>query len=91
MNQYGHMAMKHWRTYRPVQYATISDPDRFFTQLGEQIAQQIATLAADLEGTPSPEESFLERVGRLNMARLSAQEQVLRETLPPEPGDVPPP
>jgi hypothetical protein len=82
MNQYGQMAMRHWRKYRPEQFRQIQDPDTFFTNLGEQISAEITELAAELEGTPPDGENFLQRVGRLNTARLNAQEQVLRETLP---------
>ncbi len=45
-------------------------------------------LALDLAGDDPPAEAYLAKVGRLNMARLQAEEIVLREQiLPlPEPG-----
>jgi hypothetical protein len=87
MNHYGDLARTHWATYRPRQYGLISDPETFFTVLGEQISDEIAELTAVLEGQAPAGETFLAKIGRLNMARLSAQEQVLRETLPPAEDD----
>jgi hypothetical protein len=82
MNHYGDLARTHWATYRPRQYREISDPETFFTVLGEQISDEIAALTALLEGQAPAGETFLAKIGRLNMAKLTAQEQVLRETLP---------
>lgn len=82
MNHYGQMALAHWRTYRPVEYARMTDREAFFQALGEQIDDQIAGLRPDLEGTAPPGETFQQRVGRLNWAALIAREQVLREVLP---------
>lgn len=83
MNHYGQMARDHWAKYRPREYRAMTGRERFFTDLGERISDQVADLAAALEGQPPPGETFLDRVGRLNMAQLMAREQVLRETLPP--------
>jgi len=44
-----------------------------------QISEQIDQVALSLEGQDPPGETFLEKVGRLNMAKLTATEQVLRE------------
>ena len=82
MNHFGDLARRHWARYRPRQYGQIQDPETFFTVLGEQISDEIAELTAVLEGQPPAGETFLEKIGRLNMARLTAQEQVLAETLP---------
>ena len=88
MNHYGKQAQQHWARWRPTQYQQISDPETFFTKLGQETAQQIATLAADLAGDDPPGETYLQKMGRLNRARLEAEEIVLAETilLPPEPG-----
>jgi hypothetical protein len=89
MNYYGEIARKHWEKYRPVEYAAMRDREEFFEQLGEQISDQIAELAPHMEGQAQPGETFLSKIGRLNMAKLMAQEQVLRETLPPTEEDDP--
>src|ERR1022692_141551 len=88
MNQYGAMAERHWRRWLPERYQAIQDPDSFFSILGEETAIQIADLAVVLAGADPPGEGYLEKVGRLNMARLQAEERVLaqRVLLTPEPG-----
>jgi len=82
MNPYGGRARRHWQEHLPSRYQQISDPEAFFSDLGEQIEQQVQQLAAALAGPDPLEENYLEKVGRLNMARLRAEEQVLREMLP---------
>ena len=89
MNEYGAMAQRHWQRWLPGRYASIEDPDAYFTELGERAAQEIASLWAEMtarEGNPAGEE-YVARVGRLNMMRKQAEEQVLHELvlLPPEP------
>jgi hypothetical protein len=79
MNKYGAMAESHWRTWLPRRYATIEDPSSFFSELGVQVSDQIATLELDLLGPEVPGEDFLARVGRRNMARLQAEELTLRD------------
>ena len=87
MNVYGERAMEHWRRWLPARYATIQDPEAFFSTLGLQAESQILDLAEQLEGPDPPGEGYLEKVGRLNMARMQAEELVLREVilLDPEP------
>jgi hypothetical protein len=91
MNQYGAMARAHWARWLPGRYATISDPDSFFSSLGQEAATRISDLALQLAGQDQPGEEYLAKVGRLNMARLQAEELVLPELvlLPPEPGADP--
>jgi hypothetical protein len=79
MNRYGHQAMRHWRQFDPARYAAIADPAAFFTLLGEEVMQAIEIRSRALEGKDRPEESYLEKVGRLNMARFAAEGEVLRE------------
>ena len=79
MNKYGHMAMRHWQKTDPDRYRQIPDSDReaFFSELGERAEAEIQQLEDQLAGPDPPEESYLEKVGRLNMARLQAEERVL--------------
>ena len=81
MNKWGAQAMRHWRTYDPPKYQAIEDPETFFTELGELAETQIQSLEQDLAGTDPPQETYLEKVGRLRMARLQAEEQVLAELI----------
>jgi hypothetical protein len=89
MNRYGAMAREHWQLYQPTQYAQLADPATFFTQIGQDMSARITTLSLSLAGDDPGEEGFLEKVGRLNMARLQAEEQVMREMLPPSENDDP--
>jgi len=86
MNQYGRRAQRHWQTHLPSQYSQINGPEQFFTEMGETIAEQIEDLAEQIAGPDQPGETYLDKLGRLNMARQSAEDEVMRETLPqPEP------
>jgi hypothetical protein len=49
MNPYGHMAMEHWRKYRPVEFSRIADPMTFFRKLGEEINGRILDRVDELE------------------------------------------
>ena len=63
MNRYGVMARSHWARWLPQRYATISDPDSFFSTLGQETARQIDELAAELAGDDQPGEGYLEQGG----------------------------
>lgn len=79
MNAYGLLAKAFWETYRPEATAELPDPDAFFTDLGEQIAQQITDTFQDLAGEATPGQDFMDRLGELNMGRLRAREAALQE------------
>jgi hypothetical protein len=86
MNRYGTQAMRHWQQTDPARYQQIPDPETFFTELGEQVESEIQTLANALAGPDRPGETYMEKVGRLNMARFNAESDILREmVLIPEP------
>jgi len=88
MNRYGAQAMRHWRQTDPERYNAIPDPEAFFTQLGAQVESEIQALADAIAGPDRPGESYLEKVGRLNMARFNAESDILREmVLIPDPDD----
>jgi hypothetical protein len=92
MNHYGRTAQMHWRQWLPTRYSRITDPETFFTALGEEIEQEVQALSLALAGNDPPNETYLEKLGRLNMARLNAESQVLREMalLSPEPAQTEP-
>jgi hypothetical protein len=97
MNRYGVIAQRHWARWLPRQYAAISDPDSFFTTLGEEVARQIDNLTDELVGEIRRSDSYLARVGRLFAARAIAEELVLPQRVLPDPElaagnhhDVPP-
>ena len=82
MNPYGAQARQHWQTHLPDRFAQIQDSETFFTDLGEQIEQQIQQEATALAGPDPADETYLDKVGRLNTARATAESKVLREMLP---------
>lgn len=87
MNRYGQLAQEHWLRWLPTRYAAIPNPEDFFSTLGQEVQDQVADLSVQLEGPDLPGEGYLEKLGRLNMAKLQAEEQVLADLvyLPPEP------
>ena len=48
MNQYGQMARRHWARWLPGRFATIENPEAFFTGLGDEAEQKITALAWEL-------------------------------------------
>jgi len=88
MNRYGQQAMSHWRRWLPRRFASIPEPETFFTDLGEQVESQVIETAQRLAGDDPPGEGYMSKLGRLNMARLQAEEIVLAEMvlLPAETG-----
>ena len=88
MNRYGAMARSHWARWLPQRYATIEDPDSFFSALGQETARQIDELTTELAGDDQPGEGYLAKAGRLTAARSQAEEIILPQQvlLAPEPG-----
>lgn len=86
MNTYAERVMSHYQRFLPDQYATIPDREAYFSTLGEEIEAQVDDLTARLAGPDQLEDGYLEKVGRLNAAKLQAEETVLADYLiPPEP------
>jgi hypothetical protein len=87
VNRYGLMAQQHWAQWLPRRYAAISAPGSYFSTLGQEVAQQIEDLTAELAGDDQPGEEYLAKAGRLTAARSRAEEIVLPERvlLAPEP------
>jgi hypothetical protein len=87
MNQYGAQAKRHWARWLPNRYSQIPDPEAFFTDLGEQVWARVDELSRALAGEDPPGETYMEKLGRLNMARLNAEEAAMKELalLEPEP------
>jgi hypothetical protein len=81
MNKYGRLAIRHWERIDPDRYRQIPDPEAFFSELGERAEIEIQELQDALAGPDPAEETYVEKVGRLNMARLQAEERVLAELI----------
>ena len=85
MNTYGKFAQEAWKTTAPAEYALIPDPQEWFEALGEEAAQRVGELMMELAGPDRKGETYLEKVGRLNAAKLQAEEIVRVEMLTPDP------
>lgn len=79
MTRYQTLARAHWAKYAPARLAALEDPEEFFRILGEQVPAQVSELAVTLAGPDLPGETYLGKVGRLQAARLQAEEAVLAE------------
>lgn len=79
MNTYGATALRYMRRHRPMALSTIVDPETHFSALGESISAEIEDLEQALAGPAPIGEGYLERAGRLGMARAMASERVLGE------------
>jgi hypothetical protein len=88
MNRWGKIARDHWVQHRPIAYAEITDPDDHFTRLGEHIYDEVNALQMSLAGDDVVGEGFWGKVRRLETARTTAGEAVLRELLPLAETDV---
>ncbi|MFI7482478.1 TnpV protein [Kocuria sp. M1R5S2] len=85
MNTYGKFAQEAWKTTAPAEYALIPEPQAWFETLGEEAAQRVGELMMELAGPDPVGETYLEKVGRLNAAKLQAEEIVRAEMLTPDP------
>jgi len=85
VNRYGLMAQRHWAQWLPQRYATISEPDSYFSTLGQEAAQRIEELTLELAGDDQPGEEYLAKAGRLTAARSRAEEIVLPQRVLPAP------
>lgn len=83
LNHYGQRAMDHMARHAPDRLAAMAHPAPYFTELGELIAEQVLDLESSLAGLAPEHETYQERVGRLNMGRLRAEEAVFAELVWP--------
>lgn len=81
MNRYGAQLMTHWKRERQPEFAELTDPEAYFSQMGEDIAEEIERLHRTLAGKGPQGEGYLARVGRLRTARSEAESTVLRTYL----------
>lgn len=84
MNKYGKHAQETWKMLAPTQYAQIPDPEAWFTTLGEEAETSVGELSVQIAGPDPKDETYLQKVGRLNAARTQAEEIVRAEMLTPQ-------
>jgi len=89
MNHYGAQAQKHWKQRRSAEYAQIEDPERYFTDLGNQIATEIERRrnTAELQTGAGQSTDFLANLQSLNSA-ASVADEVMREMAFTEPNSL---
>ena len=78
MNKYGRLAMSHWQKTDPDRYRQIPRHGGVLRgSWGRGRRSRSSSSRTRLAGPDRPARRYLEKVGRLNMARLAAEEQVL--------------
>ncbi len=92
MNRYGLQARRRWTEIDPQRVEAISDPNVFFTELGEQILTQVTVLTDAILAQQVPETSVLAREAQIATATRTAEEIVfadLVEITPPDEEEEP--
>lgn len=80
MSKFVALARAHWAKHRPQELAMMSERD--FEEIGAQMEVQVQELQDAISGPDRPGESYLQKVARLNTARMTAESEVLRQVLP---------
>ena len=83
MNPYGAQMWEHYVKHRATELAAIAEPENYFHELGLLIETEIDTLADQIAGPSDPSPGYLERVGRLSEARMTAQSEVFSAHMKP--------
>jgi hypothetical protein len=79
MNRYGRMALEYNRTHLPQAFGEIADPERFFTEAGEEIEAAIGEVRDQILGARRPGESLDEYQLRSSHSLKAAEELVLAD------------
>lgn len=83
MNEYARFARNAWETLTPARFEALEDPNRFFSDLGEQAELRVDELTRQMQGPDSPQEGTFEKIGRINAAKMRAEGIVRKELLTP--------
>ena len=85
LNRWGRMAQQAWRTMAPTAYSLIPNPTAHFSQVGREAERRIEETAIQLEAPDRGTDQGLEKAGRIQQARMAAEEIVIKELIePPE-------
>ena len=88
MNMPGRHAMETMQNHDPKSFSEIQNPEAYFSTLGTQIQEQIEIMMPQLLPPRTADQSTLDVLGGINMARVRARELVYQEmiyaSLPPE-------
>ena len=77
MNQYGAQLREQWEMLDPERARTMGED--YFAKQGEVAQAQIEELTLQLAGQDLPDETYLEKVARINNARTRAAEMVMAD------------
>ena len=81
MNKYGLMARDHWQLHAPRQYEELTNPEEFFTRLGEDLADEITRIVESQTQALPPSLPYWEKTQQLMRIQRQAEEIVLKEQL----------
>ena len=85
MNRFGRFALESWQTLAPAALSQIPEPNRHFSELGEEAESQWASLWPQLLDPDMPGEDFFTKAGRVEAAKMQAEEMIRADLLiPPE-------
>lgn len=90
MNRFGRIAQERWMAIAPTAYAQIPDPSHHFSTLGQKAEAAWVDLVDQLTGPDLPDETYFEKVGRINNAKMRAQELIEADWLTPPAGVIEP-
>jgi hypothetical protein len=79
MGRFEQAARQAWQDLAPTALAEMTDPSQFFQDLEKDAEAAWAELAVQLAGPGSPGETYFQRVGRLEAAKLRALEMILAD------------
>lgn len=98
LNRFGKFALEAWSTLAPTALSQIPDPQRHFSALGEQAFSAWVDLWPQLVEPDVPGEDTFAKVGRIEAAKMQAEEMIRAEWLTPaedqqddDPGEGPDP
>lgn len=86
MTNYAAIAQHNWKTLAPSTYQQMTqemDIEAHFKTMGHRAEQIAGELAYQYQGQDSLEETYMQKVGRINAAMVRAREQVIAEELTP--------
>ena len=83
MNRFGRFALESWQTLAPAALSQIPDPNRHFSELGEEAESQWASLWPQLLDPDMPGEDFFTKAGRVEAAKRPAEEMSGADLLSP--------
>lgn len=86
MSNYADIARQNWKTLAPSTYTQMQQEmnlEEHFQQIQEQAELMVQGLMFQYAGPDSPNEGYLQKVGRLEAAKKRAEETVRQELLTP--------